>query len=157
VHLVGGWSGGKRVEQHSDDSWRQMIDLNLTSAFLCCRAVLPGMRKRDRGRIVLVSSRTAERERGGQVAYAIAKVGVEVLAQTIAEENKDANVTANVIAPSTLDTPANLAAMPDGDRAKWVTPQDVARSVAFLASDAPGPRRGARRPIYGGGCSASHT
>ena len=150
VHLVGAWSGGQPVHEHSDDLWVKMIELNLTSAFICARAVLPGMIERDHGRIVMVSTRTAERDRSGQVAYAVAKAGVEILAQTIAEENVRGNVTANVIAPSTLDTPANRAAIPNGDPSKWAQLDDVASAIAYLMSDAAGPLRGARLPLYGG-------
>ena len=150
VHLVGGWSGGHMVHEHSDEIWHKMINLNLTSAFICSRAVLPGMIERDHGRIVLVSTRTVERDRSGQVAYAVAKAGVEILAQTIAEEHIEANVTANLIAPSTLDTPANRKSMPDADWSKWVSTDDVAASISFLVSDSAGPLRGARLPIYGG-------
>ena len=150
VHLVGAWGGGQPVQEHSDDLWRKMIDLNLTSAFVCVRAVLPGMIERDLGRIVLVSTRTAERDRSGQVAYAVAKAGVDVMAQTIAEENADRNVTANVVAPSTLDTPANRSNISGGDPSKWVQLDDVATAIAYLMSDAARPLRGARLPLYGG-------
>lgn len=150
VHLVGAWSGGSLTHDHSLETWNEMLDLNLTSAFLCCRAVLPGMIERDRGRMVLVSSRTAEQERSGQVGYAVAKAGLQVLAETIVEENRLANVTANVVAPSTLDTPSNREAMPSADIGGWVSVDDVAACIAFLVSDAAGAIRGARVPIYGG-------
>lgn len=119
VHLVGAWKGGAPVQDTPLEVWDRMIDLNLTSAMLCCRAVLPSMRERAWGRIVLVSSRTAREERSGQAAYAIAKAGVAVLAETIAEENRGLDLTANVIAPSTLDSPANRKAMPDADFGSW--------------------------------------
>jgi NAD(P)-dependent dehydrogenase (short-subunit alcohol dehydrogenase family) len=77
-------------------------------------------------------------------------MGVEVLAQTIAEETKSHNVTANVVAPSTLDTLANRKAIPDADFRQWVSTDDVSASVAFLVSDAAGDLRGARLPVYGG-------
>jgi NAD(P)-dependent dehydrogenase (short-subunit alcohol dehydrogenase family) len=149
VHLVGAWKGGQEVHEHSDETWERMMDLNLRSAFLCCRAVLPGMRARDWGRVILVSSRTAKEDRSGQAAYAIAKAGVAVLAETIAEESRGTGITANVIAPSALDTPANRRAMPDADHTAWVPPSDVADSIAFLASEAAGQLRGAWLPAYG--------
>lgn len=149
AHLVGAWRGGEPVDELSLDTWDRMLDLNLRSAVLCCRAVLPSMRERGWGRVVLVSSRTAREGRSGQVAYAVAKAGVAVLAETIAEENQGLDVTANVIAPSTLDTPANRAAMPDSDFSAWVPPADAAASISFLASDAAGQLRGAWLPVYG--------
>jgi NAD(P)-dependent dehydrogenase (short-subunit alcohol dehydrogenase family) len=149
VHLVGGWKGGKPVHEITQDIWDRMINLNLRSALLCSQAVLPSMRKRAWGRIILVSSRTARENRSGQSAYAIAKMGVAVLAETIAEENRELDVTANVVAPSTLNTAANRAAMPDADFASWVPPDDVAASISFLCSDAAGQLRGAWLPVYG--------
>lgn len=150
IHLVGGWSGGEPVHEHSLETWNKMIDLNLTSAFLCARAVLPGMRNEGWGRIVLVSARTARRNRAGQAGYAVAKAGVSVLAETIAEENRDIEVTANVVAPSTLDTPANRASMPDADHSAWVPLDQVAAAIEFLTSDAAGQLRGAWLPVFGG-------
>jgi NAD(P)-dependent dehydrogenase (short-subunit alcohol dehydrogenase family) len=149
VHLVGAWQGGERVHEHALDTWDRMLKLNLYSAFLCARAVLPSMLERNWGRIVLVSSRTARRDRAGQAAYAIAKAGVAVLAETIAEETVGTAVTANVIAPSTLDTPANRRSMPDADHDRWVGPEDVAASIAYLASEEAGQLRGAWLPAYG--------
>jgi NAD(P)-dependent dehydrogenase (short-subunit alcohol dehydrogenase family) len=149
VHLVGAWKGGERVHEHPIETWDQMLDLNLRSAFLVCRAALPSMLERGWGRIVLVSSRTARQGRTGQAGYAVAKAGVAVLAQTIAEETKGTAVTANVIAPSTLDTPANRRAMPDAEATSWVTPDDVAASIAYLSSEEAGQLRGAWLPVYG--------
>jgi NAD(P)-dependent dehydrogenase (short-subunit alcohol dehydrogenase family) len=150
VHLVGAWAGGAATHEHPLELWERMLSLNLTSAFLCCRAVLPEMIERDQGRIVLVSSRTAHAARAGQVGYAVAKAGVEVLAETIAEETRGSNVTANVIAPSTIDTPANRRAMPGADTHAWVTRDDVAAAVSFLIDGSAGAMRGAALPLYGG-------
>ena len=149
VHLVGAWSGGRATHELSPETWDRMIEINLTSAFLCSRAVLPGMIERDRGRIVLVSSRGARLERAGQAAYAVAKAGVGVLAEAIADETRGSNVTANVIAPSTIDTPANRNGMPNADFTAWVTPDEVAASVEFLVGDEAGALRGAWLPVYG--------
>jgi NAD(P)-dependent dehydrogenase (short-subunit alcohol dehydrogenase family) len=149
VHLVGAWKGQEKVHELTMDTWDRMQELNLRSAVLCCRAVLPSMRARGWGRLVLVSSRTAHQGRSGQAAYAVAKAGVAVLAEAIAEENRGLDVTANVIAPSTLDTVANRATMPDADFDAWVPPEDAAASISFLASDAAGQLRGAWLPVYG--------
>ena len=149
VHLVGGWKGGTPVHELPLEVWDRMLDLNLRTAMLCCRAVLPSMREAGWGRIVLVSSRTARESRSGQAAYAIAKAGVSVLAETIAEENRGIDVTANVVAPSTLDTPANRAAVPEADFNAWVPTSDVAASISFLVSQEAGQLRGAWLPVYG--------
>jgi NAD(P)-dependent dehydrogenase (short-subunit alcohol dehydrogenase family) len=149
VHVVGGWAGGESVHEHTVETWDRMLELNLRTAFLCCRQVLPLMRSRGFGRIVLVSSRTARSNRKGQAAYAVAKAGLTVLAETIAEENRELDVTANVVAPSTLDTQANRAAMPQADHSSWVPLPQAAAVIAFLASDQAGQLRGAWLPLFG--------
>jgi NAD(P)-dependent dehydrogenase (short-subunit alcohol dehydrogenase family) len=148
AHLVGGWRGGQHIAEHSTETWDAMIRLNLWSAFVCARAVLPGMLAADWGRLVFVSARTAVRPRPGDGAYAIAKSGVVVLAQVIAEETRDTGVTSNVVAPSIIDTPANRASI-GGDPSRWVPPAHLAEAIAFLASEAAGQLRGAFLPVYG--------
>jgi NAD(P)-dependent dehydrogenase (short-subunit alcohol dehydrogenase family) len=149
VHLVGAWHGATPVHEQSLEDWNRMLAVNLTSAFLCCRATLPRMIERNRGRIVLTSTRSTETDRSGQAAYAVSKAGVEILAQAITEENKSADVTVNVIAPSIVDTPANRRAMPRSAFSAWVLPEEVAASVSFLVGDQAGALRGARLPLYG--------
>jgi NAD(P)-dependent dehydrogenase (short-subunit alcohol dehydrogenase family) len=149
VHLVGSWKGGEEVHEHSLETWTKMIEINLTSGFLCCRAALPWMRKGGWGRIVLVSARTARYDRTGQAAYSIAKAGVGLLAEVISEENRSFGVTANAIAPSILDTPANRAAMPEADHSTWIPPRDVAATIEFLCSEEAGHLQGAWLPLTG--------
>jgi len=149
LHLVGGWKGGEPVQEHSIETWDRMLLINLRSAFLCCRAVLPAMQRGGWGRIVLVSARAARSGRSGQAGYAVAKAGVTVLAETIAEENRGANVTANVVAPSIIDTPANRDSFKGASPDIWVPPSDLAASVAFLASEEAGQLRGAWLPVFG--------
>jgi NAD(P)-dependent dehydrogenase (short-subunit alcohol dehydrogenase family) len=151
IHLVGGWAGGQPVQDVSLETWERMIDVNLRSGFLCSRAVLPVMREQGWGRIVLVSSQAARSARRHQSAYAIAKAGLFVLAETIAEENNDVDVTANVVAPSVLDTPANRAAMPGTDHASLVPVENVSKIISFLASTEAGQLRGAWLPAFGVG------
>jgi NAD(P)-dependent dehydrogenase (short-subunit alcohol dehydrogenase family) len=71
------------------------------------------------------------------------------LMKTVALENSDAGVTANVILPGTMDTPANRSAMPGADFSKWVQPANVASLVLWLAGDAGKEVTGATIPIYG--------
>lgn len=72
-----------------------------------------------------------------------------MLAETIAEENRAYNVTANSVAPSTMDTPANRAMMPDADPSAWVTPEDVASVISHLIEEPSGAIRGATIPLNG--------
>lgn len=147
--LVGGWSGGRDVEETDDFHFDRMIDVNLRSAFYTARAALPHLRKAEWGRIILIGSRAAIEPAPGQAAYNIAKAGVIALARTIAQEVNDAPVTANVVLPSVIDTPAFRALVPFGDYVDWPTPQEIAQVIDFLASPDSSVINGAMIPAYG--------
>ena len=149
AHLIGMWKGGKSLADVEDETWNAVMDVNLRSAFNIARAVLPGMRDRDWGRLVFVSARTARQGRSGQIPYAISKAGVAVLAEGIAEETRGTNITANTVAPSAIDTPANRKAFPNADHSAWVQPEQVAATIAFLAGEEAADLRGAWLPVYG--------
>lgn len=135
VNAVGGFAAGDLLAT-DERAWDAMLALNLRSAFLCCRAALPAMLDAGRGRIINVASRSVVPPTGGFLAYTVAKTGVIALTQALAQEVRRRGVTVNAVLPSTMDTDANRRAMPDADRRGWVTPESVARSILFLASDA---------------------
>jgi NAD(P)-dependent dehydrogenase (short-subunit alcohol dehydrogenase family) len=149
AHLVGGYLGGKSVQDTAIEEWRKMIDLNLTSAFVCFRAVLPAMIARNYGRIIGVSSRSAVRISEGVAGYAAAKAALLTLISTVAEENHTTNITANAVLPSIIDTPANRAAMPHAKYERWPTPEQIADVVRFLASEKSALVSGAAIPVFG--------
>lgn len=149
VNIVGGWTGGTPLQRVSVAEWDAMFTLNLKSAFLCSRAVLPSMLAQGQGRVVNISSRTAVSPVGMQAAYNAAKAGVIALTQTVAEEVKASGITVNCVLPSILDTEANRKAFPKADYDRWVKPLDLAHVLAFLASDASAPITGAAIPVYG--------
>jgi len=135
VHLLGGFAGGHSVAETSDATWEQMRDLNLTSAFYVLRAVIPHMRKAQNGRIVAVGSLAAVEPHAGLGAYVTFKTALAALVRTVALENADAHITANLVLPGTMDTPGNRASQPDADFSKWVQPGDVARLILWLVAD----------------------
>ena len=149
LNTVGGWSGGKPVWETPVKAWERMIALNLRSAFLLSRAVLPHMLEANWGRIVHVASKTAVAPRAKQAAYAVAKMGLITLTEVIGAEVKGTGVTANVILPSIIDTPTNRKFMPKADPGKWVPPERIAATMRFLCSDAAASINGTRIPIYG--------
>jgi NAD(P)-dependent dehydrogenase (short-subunit alcohol dehydrogenase family) len=149
LHLVGGFGGGQPVAETSDEIWDKMLDLNLRSAYTIFRAVLPSMTKAGKGRIVAVGSRAALDPLANFAAYSVTKAALVALVKTVALEVKDSGVTANIVLPSVIDTPANRAAMPTADPSKWVTPQSIADLLVWLASDAARDISGAAIPIYG--------
>lgn len=149
INLVGGWAGGPGVAETSDADFERMLTMNLGSAFVCCRAVLPVMIARNFGRIVSVSSRTARQVAAGQAPYAIAKAGIITLTETIAQEVMEYDINANCVLPSVLDTPANRQAMAGADFERWVKPAQLAATIAWLTSPEASAITGAAIPVYG--------
>jgi NAD(P)-dependent dehydrogenase (short-subunit alcohol dehydrogenase family) len=135
VNAVGGFAGGDLASTSLAD-WRRLIDLNLTSTVVGCRAVLPAMRAARHGRIVNVASRAVMPPMGGFIAYTVSKSAVIALTQALAQEERSHGITVNAVLPSTMDTPGNRKAMPDADRSTWVSTDAVADVIAYLASDA---------------------
>jgi len=135
IHVLGAFAGGKTIAETDDATWEQMQDLNLSSAFYVLRAAIPHLRKSGNGRIVAIGSLAAGEPHAGIGAYVTFKAALVSLVRTVALENRDAGVTANIILPDTMDTPGNRKAMPDADPSKWVATQDVAELALWLADD----------------------
>ncbi|MBJ7608934.1 MAG: beta-ketoacyl-ACP reductase [Candidatus Dormibacteraeota bacterium] len=133
----------------SDDDWTTVLDVNLTSVFLMCRAAQQHMVARRYGRIVNLSSRSALGNRG-QANYAAAKAGVQGLTATLAMELGQFNITVNAVAPGYIATPMTAATAdrvgvsPEEHQEQVAErtplrrvgqPDEVASVIAFLASD----------------------
>jgi len=149
AHLVGGFTGGQAIADTDDATFQRMFDVNLNSAFHILRAVLPHMRRAAAGRIIAIGSRAAENPGPKVGAYSASKAALVSLIKTVALENKDSGITANVILPGTMDTPANRKDMPGADVSQWVQPAAIASLIVWLASDAGGDVTGAAIPVYG--------
>ena len=149
AHLVGGFAGGQTVAATDDSTWQRMFDANLNSAFHILRAVIPEMRKSGGGRIIAVGSRQAVEPAPTIGAYSASKAALVSLMKTVALENKDAGITANVILPGTMDTPTNRKDMPGANVSQWVQPASVASLILWLAGDAGKDVTGAAIPVYG--------
>ncbi|HET8721859.1 MAG TPA: SDR family NAD(P)-dependent oxidoreductase [Nitrospira sp.] len=146
VNLVGGFATGRAVETDAS-LWQRMLGMNLTSAFLLSRAVLPSMLERRQGRIVHVAAQAALKPFPGAAAYIVSKAGLVGLIRTLSSELDGTGVTVNAVLPSTIDTPANRKAMPAADPSKWARPESIAEALKFLASDAASQINGALLPI----------
>lgn len=149
VHLAGGFKGGTTVVETAAETWEQMVQLNLTSAFVVAQAVLPGMLERGRGKLVFVSSRGGSVPGAGAAAYGTSKAGLELFVRNLAEETRAHGVNVNAVAPSTIDTPANRRSSPNADYTRWVQPDSLADVIQFLTSDAARDIHGAIVPVYG--------
>ncbi|HEX9847698.1 MAG TPA: SDR family NAD(P)-dependent oxidoreductase [Acidimicrobiia bacterium] len=147
--LVGGWAGGRDVEETDDVRFERMLDLNLRSAFYAVRAAVPHLKEAEWGRIILVGSRGAIDFFEAQAAFNIAKAGVAALGQSVATELESTGVTANVLVPSVIDTPATRQSLPYADYVNWPTPDEIAAVIEFLLSEESGVINGALLPVYG--------
>jgi 3-oxoacyl-[acyl-carrier protein] reductase len=155
-HLV----GRVTIPEMSDEHWNRVVDVNLTSAFYCTRAVLPFM-NRGWGRIVNMSS-LAGRDGGGAgaVAYSAAKAGVAGLTRALAKELAPRRITVNALAPGLiLGTPfhtqftkpeAQQAAISKIPLGRAGSPEDVAGPLLYLVSDLAGFVTGEIAEINGG-------
>jgi NAD(P)-dependent dehydrogenase (short-subunit alcohol dehydrogenase family) len=152
AQIAGGWEGGAPLHAATNDAaYHAMIALNVDTAYRALRALLGPMVAAKRGSIVVVGSRAVERPwtSAGAAAYGASKAAVVALAQGVAAEVLDQGVRINAILPSTMDTAANRAAMPDVDPAKWVSLESASAVIGFLLSDAARDVSGAALPVYG--------
>ena len=151
VLTAGGWTGGVPLATEPAGTFERMVDANLATVHAALRALLPGMVERKAGSIVVVASRAAERPwtSAGSASYAAAKAGAVAMAQAAAAEVLEAGVRINAVLPSTIDTAANRAGMPDADASRWVAPESLARVIDFLLSDGSADVSGAAIPVYG--------
>jgi SDR family mycofactocin-dependent oxidoreductase len=147
-----------RLEDLSDDAWQEVVDTNLSGVFYCLRAVVPHMRERGHGRIVVVSSQGGRTGLPNISHYAASKWGVIGLAKSLALEVLDDGITVNVVCPTTVRTPMVLNETtyrlfaPDADELAddligqrfaahhpisrpWIEPEDVSREVLHLVTE----------------------
>ncbi len=153
IHIAGGFAAAA-LRDTELATIRQQFEMNLLSCMLCCRAAIramSGSATTDGGRIVNVAARPALewRSGAGMTAYTVSKAGVAALTVALAEEVAKDGILVNAVAPSIMDTPANRQAMPKADHALWPKVEEVAATIAFLASPDNRVTRGAIVPVYG--------
>ncbi len=130
----------------TDEDWRRVLAVDLNGAFYACKAVLPGMIRQKYGRILLVSSMWGQTGGSCEVAYSAAKAGLIGLGKALAKEEGPSGITVNIVAPGVIDTDM-MAGFTADDRAALAeetpvgrlgTPEEVARTLVFLADKASG-------------------
>jgi 3-oxoacyl-[acyl-carrier protein] reductase len=135
---------GEPIEETTVEGWHASIDTNLTATFLTLKAFLPGMKERGRGAIVTVSSAAGRRPTPmSPLPYAVAKAGIELLTQAVAQQAGPFGIRVNCIAPETILTEDNQRQIPDDVKSRLAqehplrrlgTPEDVAEAALFLVS-----------------------
>jgi NAD(P)-dependent dehydrogenase (short-subunit alcohol dehydrogenase family) len=146
INLVGAFAPGSAIDTDVA-KWQTMLSLNVTSAFLLSRAVIPHMTARRSGRLIHIAARAALEPFPGAAAYLVAKAALVSLIRVLALELGGAGVTVNGILPGTIDTPANRESMPQADRSTWVKPESIAQVLVWLMSDDTAAINGALIPI----------
>jgi len=141
------------------DQWRAVIDTNLNSLFNMCRPVIEGMRNRNFGRIICISSINGQKGQAGQANYSAAKAGEIGFVKALAQENASKGVTVNAIAPGYIGTEM-VRAIPTDVLEKRILPlipvgrlgepEEIARCVLFLAGDDAGFITGSTLAANGG-------
>lgn len=146
VCIAGGFAAGP-IETTSAETMRAQLALNFESVFLCAREAVGRMKRHGHGRIVTVGSRAAIDAPGGMSAYVASKAAVVALTRALAAEVRGTGITANCVLPSTIDTPANRASMPNADHSTWTAPEDIARVIKELLGDELAAVNGAILPV----------
>jgi 3-oxoacyl-[acyl-carrier protein] reductase len=146
------------VETYPFDAWRRVIEVDLTGVFLCCRAVVPGMRARNRGRIVNVASIAGKEGNPNASAYSAAKAGVIALTKSLGKELADTEVRVNCVTPAAVKT--DIFAQMTEEHIAWMLSkiplgrfgrvEEIAAMICWLASDEASFSTGAVFDVSGG-------
>ena len=147
INIAGAFSF-ETIADGDPKTWQRLHAINVLTALNASRAAMPHLVASPAARIINIGAIGALQAGAGMGPYAASKAGVHRLTEALAAELKG-KVTVNAVLPSTIDTPANRAAMPDADFAKWVTAQELANVILFLASDDAGAITGALIPVSG--------
>lgn len=147
VNLVGGFAMGGRVHETPIDEFEAQFRTNLRPTYLVCAATLPHLIAAGGGSIVCLSSRAAAQPFPGAAGYIASKAAVLALVDALNAEYHREHVRVNAVLPGVIDTPANRDSMPGANREDWVSPDDIARTILFLAGDGSSTISGARIPV----------
>ncbi len=147
--LVNGAGGFAAGAHHETDLgvWDHLFRLNVRAAASMTHAALPLFFARGGGAIVNVAANAALDPPAGLGAYVASKAALVAFTRSLAREVANQGVRVNAVLPTTIDTPANRAAMPDADFSLWTTPEQIAAVIHWLSSDAASAVRGALVPV----------
>ena len=149
VNTVGGFTAGDRVDELQPETLQRMIDLNLKSFLNTSAAFVPHLRAKGSGKVITVGARASLTGSAKNGAYSAAKSALLRLTESMAAELKGENIQVNCVIPSTIDTPENRQDMPNADFSKWVSPNNLAEVILFLASEQAKCITGVGLPVFG--------
>jgi NAD(P)-dependent dehydrogenase (short-subunit alcohol dehydrogenase family) len=149
ANIAGGYRGGKPIHETDPKELDFLFRLNVHTAYLTSRALVPQMLDRGSGVIINIGARPGQEGRARLAAYAAAKSAVIRLTESMAKEFQQQGLRVNCVLPGTIDTPENREAMPKADRSQWVPPEAIADVILFLASHGARAITGAAVPVYG--------
>lgn len=149
IMLVGGFAVGNISSTTTKDIQKQ-ISLNFETAYHVTRPLFQHMIQNNYGRLIYIGARPALNPDAGKglLAYGLGKSLIFKLTEFLNEEARGKNVTASVIVPSTIDTPANRKSMPDADPNEWIKPEQLAAVIDFVISEPGSPLRETVLKVY---------
>lgn len=146
---VGGFRYTSTTECSASD-FAFLLNANFTSCWHLAKFFVPAMERQKSGRLVFVSAKkTQENAQANFGIYTATKSALNAMVAGLADELKGSGVTANMIAPTIIDTPANRESMPGADFSQWVTTRDLLEAVDFLFSEAAAAVNGATITVSG--------
>jgi NAD(P)-dependent dehydrogenase (short-subunit alcohol dehydrogenase family) len=134
VNAVGGYAGGTKLWEMESAVLERMLALNLRSAFVSARSVLPVLLRQRSGWIVNVAARSALEAPGGAGAYVASKAAAIALVHSLAMDLQGTGVRVNSVLPNIIDTAANRREMPHANFAVWTKPEEIARVILVLCT-----------------------
>ena len=135
VNAAGAYAGGPKLWEMESAVLERMLDLNLRSAFVTSRNVLPILLRQGRGCIVNVAAKAAVDQPGGAGAYVASKAAALAMMHSLAMDLKGTAIRVNSVLPSIIDTAANRRDMPRANFSTWTKPEDIARVILFLCTE----------------------
>jgi len=149
VHLVGGWRGGKPIEEAPLEDWDVLSALLVRTLQHATQAFVPALMESSHGRFVLVSAGQAQAPTHPNAVYAAAKAASEAWTLALADRFKGSGATANIVVVGAIVTPQMRAESPDKDFSTFTPAEEIAEAIAYLSSDAAASMNGQRVTLRG--------
>ncbi|HXF97039.1 MAG TPA: SDR family NAD(P)-dependent oxidoreductase [Gaiellaceae bacterium] len=149
VHLVGGWRGGRPIEEAPLSEWDELEDLLVRTLQHATQAFAPHLLASGRGRVVVVSSGQAQAPTHKNAAYAAAKAAAEAWTLALADRFRGTGATANIVVVGAIVTPAMRREAPEKDYSAFTPAEEIAEAIAYLCSDAAASMNGQRLTLRG--------